>query len=179
MNTGKIGEKDRLTHNQSYKWGSVTLVNSRVDMYDPLPCRFGACLKCLMNWTVASRKQFPGKIILSSKIDYKSAYSQCKLNTNTAIKTCTQLPEEDLAIVALRLTFGGAPGPYEWGVLSECTCDLSIAIMQDAGWDPTSLCALNVHLVPVSLFLDDSIPFAEGKDLIIDVPVDATGTADV
>ena len=51
--------------------------------------------------------------------------------------------------------------------------------MQDAGWDPTSFCALNVHLVPVSLFLDDSIPFAEGKDLIIYVPVDATGTADV
>ena len=51
--------------------------------------------------------------------------------------------------------------------------------MQDAGFDPTSLCAPNGHLVPPPLFLDDSIPFAEGKDLIIDVPVDATGTADV
>ena len=58
-------------------------------------------------------------------------------------------------------------------------CDLSIAIMQDAGWDPTLLYAPNGHLFPHPLFLDDSIPFAEGKDLIIDVPVDATGTADV
>ena len=51
--------------------------------------------------------------------------------------------------------------------------------MQDDGWDPTLLCAPNGHLVPPPLFLDHSIPFAEGKDLIIDVPVDARGTADV
>ena len=68
--------------------------------------------------------------------------------------------EEDLAIVALRLTFGGAPGPYEWEILSESICDFSIAIMQYAGWDQTSLCAPNCHLVPPPLFLDDSIPFA-------------------
>ena len=66
-----------------------------------------------------------------------------------------------LLIDALCLTFGGAPGPYEWEVLSESICDLSIAIMQDAGWDPTSLCDPNGHLAPPPLFLDDSIPFAE------------------
>ena len=74
---------------------------------------------------------------------------------------------------------GGASGPYEWVVLSESICDLSIAIMQDDGWDPALLFAPNSHLVSPPLFLDDSIPFAEGKDLIIDVPVDARGTADV
>ena len=51
--------------------------------------------------------------------------------------------------------------------------------MQDAGWDPTSFFAPNGHLVPPPLFLDDSIPFAEGKDLIIYVTVDARGTSDV
>ena len=51
--------------------------------------------------------------------------------------------------------------------------------MQDAGWNPTSLCAPNFHLVPPPLFLNNSIPFSEGKDLIIDVPVDARGTVDV
>ena len=71
---GIIVEKDRLTHNQSYKWGSGTSVNSRVDRDKLPPCRFGACLKCLMNWTVSARKKFPGKKNLSSKIDYKSAY---------------------------------------------------------------------------------------------------------
>ena len=96
-----------------------------------------------------------------------------------AIQTCTQLPDEDLEIVALRLTFRGAPGPYEWEVLSESICDLTIAIMQDSVWGPTSLCAPNGHLVPLPVFLDDSIPFAEGKDMIIDVMLDARGTADV
>ena len=124
----------------------------------------------------SSKKKIPGKKILSSKVDYKSAYRRCHLNTDTAIQTCIQLPEEDLAIVALRLTFGGAHGPYEWGVLSDSICDLSIAIMQDAGWDPTSLCAPNGHLVPPPLFLDYYITFAEENDLIIDVPLDTRGT---
>ena len=112
---GRIVEKDRFTHDQSYKWGSGTSVNSRVDKGDLLPCRFGTYLKRLMNWTVAARKKFLGKKIMSSKIDYKSAYRRCHLNANTEIRTCTQLPEEDFVIVALCLTFGGAPGPYEWG----------------------------------------------------------------
>ena len=106
------------------------------------------------------KKDISRKKNLSSKIDYKSAYRRCHLNVNKAIQTCNQIPEEDLAIVALRLTFGGAPGPYEWGVFSESICDLSIAIMENTGWDPTSLCAPNGQIVPPSLFLDDSIPFA-------------------
>ena len=72
----------------------------------------------------SSKKEISGKIIISSKIDYKLAYRRCHLNAYTEIQTCTQLPEEELAIVALCLTFGGAPGPYEWGVLSESKCNL-------------------------------------------------------
>ena len=63
-----------------------------------------------------------------------------------------------MEIVALRLAFGGDPQPYEWGVFSEYICDLSTEIMQDAGWDPTSLCAPNSHLVPPALFMDNPIP---------------------
>ena len=63
---------------------------------------------------------------LYSKIDYKSTYRIFLLNAKTAIQTCNQLPEEDMEIVALRLTFGGSPGPYEWGVVLESICDLSI-----------------------------------------------------
>ena len=84
-----------------------------------------------------------------------------------------------MAIVALHLNFVEAPGPYEWGVLSDSICDFSITIMEDADWDPTSLFYPNDHLVLPPLFLHNSIPFAEGKDLIIDVLVDARGTSDV
>ena len=72
--TGQIIGKDRLTHDQSYKWGSETSVNSRVRKEDLLPCRFGACVKRIINWAVAARRKYPGKRILATKIDYKSAY---------------------------------------------------------------------------------------------------------
>ena len=41
------------------------------------------------------------------------------------------------------------------------------------------MCAPNGNIVPPPLFLEDSIAFAEIKYLIIDVPADARGTADV
>ena len=46
---GKIMGKDRLTHNQSYEWGSGTSVNNRVQKEKLLPCKFGACMKRLIN----------------------------------------------------------------------------------------------------------------------------------
>ena len=176
---GMIIEKDRLTHDQSYKWSSGTSVNSRVNKEVLLPCMFGGCIKRIINWAVAARREFPGQRILASKIDYKSAYRRCHLDAKTAIQTCTQLPDEDLAIVALRLTFGGAPGPYEWGVISESVCDLAMAILQDDDWDPMTTHAPNPELVPRRRILGNEIPFAEGKQLIVDVPVDPKGMVDV
>ena len=176
---GMIIEKDRLTHDQSYRWSSGTSVNSRVDKEVLLPCMFGGCIKRIINWAVAARRECPGQRILASKIDYKSAYRRCHLNASTAIQTCTQLPDEGLAIVALRLTFGGAPGPYEWGVISETVCDLAMAILQDNNWDPMNLHAPNQELVPKRKILGEEIPFAEGKQLIVDVPVDPRGMVDV
>ena len=58
---GRVTEKDRLTHDQSYEWSSGSSVNSRVDKGVLLPCRFGACLKRLMNWAVAARRMHPGR----------------------------------------------------------------------------------------------------------------------
>ena len=176
---GRVIEKDRLTHDQSYKWSSGTSVNSRVNKDVLLPCKFGACLKRLMNWAVAARKKYPNRRILASKIDYKSAYRRCHLNAETAIQTCTQLPDENLAIMALRLTFGGSPGPYEWGAISETICDLSMAFLHSDDWDPNELCSPLGSLVPQPKYLPDSVPFAEGLDLIVDIPVDARGTTDV
>ena len=136
---GRTIEKDRLTHDQSYKWGSGTSVNSRFNKDLLLPCKFGACLKRLINWAVATRNKYTNKTILASKIDYKSAYRRCHLNTKVAVQTCTQLPEENLAIMALRLTFGGCACPLEWGAISETICDLAMAFLHSDDWDPISL----------------------------------------
>jgi hypothetical protein len=79
----------------------------------------------------------------------------------------------------LCLSFGGAPGPFEFSVASEILCNLIIAIMHNNDWDPFKLHGKNQHLVPPPEFLDDSIPFAEGLELIVDIPVDPRGTTDV
>ena len=175
----RIVEKDRLTHDQSYKWGSGTSVNSRVDKDLLLPCKFGACLKRLMNWAVAARKKCPDSKKSASKIDYKSAYRRFHLNIEATLQTCTQVPKENFAIMALHLTFGGSPCPYEWGVISESICDLSMALLHSNEWDPNSLKSKLEHLVPQPKFLPDGEPFAKGKDLIVDIPIDPRGTSGV
>ena len=176
---GRIIDKDRLTHDQSYEWTQGLSVNSRVDKSTLLQCRFGHCLNRLINWTVAARKKFPGCPILAQKIDYKSAYKRCHLQADTAIQTCTQLPDDDLALIALRLTFGGSPGPYEWSAISETICDLSMAILQDDDWDPATLHAPNPELVPPPVLLPSDVPFGVGRDLVVDIPVNPKGIVDI
>ena len=45
--------------------------------------------------------------------------------------------------------------------------------------DPSSLKSIIGDLVPQSKFLSDDEPFADGKDLIVEVPVNPRGTSDV
>ena len=72
---------------------------------------------------MAARQQYPNQKILATKIDYKSAYRRGILHSVTALKAETQLPEDTAAIITLRLTFGGALSPFEWGVFSETICN--------------------------------------------------------
>jgi hypothetical protein len=106
------------------------------------------------------------------KIDIKSAYQHCHLNAATAIQTITQLPEEGLAIIMLWLTFGGAPCPFEWNIISESIRDLANAILYDESWDPHSDHAPCQHLVPPINLIDESVPFAKGAEQIVNIPVD-------
>ena len=64
---GKIIEKDRLTHDQSFEWKHGGSVNMRVIKERLLPCMFGKCLSRLINWVIAARRKFPGVPIVSSK----------------------------------------------------------------------------------------------------------------
>ncbi len=136
---GNVVEKDRLTHDQSWKWGSETSVNSRVKDETNLPCIFGHALNRLINKTVALRLKYPNARIFCSKMDYKSAFRRMHLHWLTALRSCIQLPEEDIAIIALRLTFGGQSCPPEWGALSESVCDLTNVLLSDPDWDPDEL----------------------------------------
>ena len=81
------------------------------------------------------------------KDDFKSAYQHLHLHSETAVKVVTQLPELELALMSLQLTFSGAPGPYKWSVISESLCNLMIAIKHNDNWDPLMLFRINQHLV--------------------------------
>ncbi len=142
--TGRIVPKDRLTHDQSYKWSySGTSVNSRVDKGGLLPCVYGGAIRRLVNWAVAARNKYPTTRIYTTKIDFKAAYHRLHLHHQTAVQGCTQIPDLELGLLPLRFTFGGAPCPYEWGVISETICDLATAILHDNTWDPDNLQAPN------------------------------------
>ena len=85
----------------------------------------------LLCWIVAARKKIPKAPIALQKIDIKSAYQQCHLNTITAMQTITQLPNKKLGIIMLHLTFGGTPCLFEWNILSESIRDLANKILFD------------------------------------------------
>jgi hypothetical protein len=133
----------------------------------------------LLCWIVAARRKFPNRPIALKKIDIKSAYRRCHLNTITAMQTITQLPEDELGIIMLRLTFGGAPCLFEWNIISESIRGLANEILFDENRDPLEIHARCQHLMPAMKLLDDSIAYAEGRELIVDIPVDARGTGDV
>jgi hypothetical protein len=68
---GEIIPKDKLMHDQSWKWQSETSVNSRVEKVKLMPCYCGRAIKRLINWAVATRRKYPSKRILATKLDIK------------------------------------------------------------------------------------------------------------
>ena len=65
---------------------------------------------------------------MAKKDNVKLAYRRMHLSWDTATQTVTQIPDLRLALMMLRLSFGGAPGPFEFSVASEMLCDLINAI---------------------------------------------------
>ena len=98
--------KDRLAHDQSYKWGSEISVNSRVDEELLLPCKFGACLKRLMNWAVVARKRYPNRRIVASKIDY--------ISLQTVSFECGGSSSNLHSIARRKLDHHGPPAYFWW-----------------------------------------------------------------
>ena len=95
------------------------------------------------------------------------------------MQTITELPDDELGIIMLRQTFGGASCPFEWNIISESIRNLANNILFDKLWDPSTVHAPCQHLVPEMRLMDDSILFTKGEKLIVDIPVDARGTGDV
>jgi hypothetical protein len=96
-----------------------------------------------------------------------------------ALQTATQLPEDDLAIITLQLTFGSAPCPFKWGIMSELIFDLENDLLKCKELDPLTLHASVQADIPTQEYLDNNIPFAMERELIVNVPVNPRGYADI
>jgi hypothetical protein len=158
---------------------SGTSVNSCVDKKQLLPCVYRGVMQRLVNWMVATRNKYPQTMIYSTKIDFKAAFRRLHLNSSTAVQCCTQIPELEIGLMTLCLTFGGAPCPFEWGVISELTCDLATTILLNENWDPNKLHAPNQDEFPEPRFFHDNTPFGEGRELIVEVEVNKFGIHDI
>jgi hypothetical protein len=90
-----------------------------------------------------------------------------------------QLPEDNLTITTLQPTFGGAPCPFKWGIMSELICNLANELLKCKEWDPLTLQALVQADISTREYLDDKVSFATGRELIVNVPVNPQGYADV
>jgi hypothetical protein len=113
------------------------------------------------------------------KINVNSAYWRCHLNSATAVQTITQLPEDNLCILMLWLTFGGTPCPFEWNIFLESIRDLADAILHDNSWDPATLHAQCQELVPPLHLLNNAAPFAVGLEQVVHIPIDPRGTSHI
>jgi hypothetical protein len=170
---GEIVDKLRVTHDQSFNpvKGTRRSVNDRVQRDLLTPCMFGRALLRHIHQIVALRNRHPTEIILQSKVDWKSAYR--RLHNAPATAVAAMVLVGNFLLVALRLTFGGAPNPSRWSDLSEIACDLSNDLARNPGWDP------DVHLSPHSTKLPaepilepPDVPLAIGKPLSVPLPID-------
>jgi hypothetical protein len=185
---GKSTDKWRLTHDQSFKFQSGTSVNSRVDKERLARCLYGTALRRFIHAILIYRSKFPTAPLLMAKFDLKSAYRRAHFSgisalqsiaTSHGLRVNSTSPDEELAYVSLRFTFGGSPNPSEFSVLSEMIADLANVLIQDPGWSPRELHSPFVSLTENKPSLEPSnVPFAKSRQLLVDWELNNLGATE-
>jgi hypothetical protein len=174
---GSIIPKYRLTHDQSFPGPSGLSVNLRVQKDVLPPIMYSYVLSRLIHYIVHKRRAHPTAKIYLCKVDLDSAYRRCSLSSSTAMESLTIYA--GLLIVALRMTFGGAPCPNLWGVISETIADIGNTILLSSLWDHNSLFDPLSSQIELPLPLPDEIKFALAEELAVSLPENPAGYIDV
>lgn len=179
--TGKIIEKDRLTHDQSWVYSSgAPSMNDRVREVELTPVQFGRTSLRMIHYIVATRRRHPNTKLFMNKFDFKSAYRrEHVLNWSMAIQTITQMITAAVAFINLRLTFGGKACPSVWCDLAEPTTDLANDLLSCSSWNPSEIHSPLQEKIPPPKSLPDSIPFGPGLEMIVDIPAEDQGKCDI
>jgi hypothetical protein len=167
--TGRVIEKDRLTHDHSYDYFLNSSINSRCDLDLHEPCMFGRAMSRLIHWIVYLRGKYPNLRIFITKTDWKAAYRRGHLNIATAIQCATQT--EEFLLIPLRMTFGGAPCPAEWSAISDTGSDIATDIANTPDWNAHELVSPHQsRLPPVPDCDPDRPPPQAASELLFDFP---------
>ena len=77
------------------------------------------------------------------------------------------------------MPFGGAPCPSEFALAADLMADTINDLLSDKNWDHKTVYSDIIHELPNPIPLDDNIPFAEAKDLSVEIPIEDCGKTDV
>ena len=123
---------------------------------------YGHALLRLIHYIVACREKYPNKRILLSKFDLKPTYRRCHMNYDTTIQSITQDPTLDIVMLILRLTFGGAANPNNFGLISETIYDLANHLLSNSKWDYNKYISPIQDKVPPIESPTEYSPFGKG-----------------
>jgi hypothetical protein len=169
---GEKALKYRMTHDQSFPGPSGLLVNKRVKTERLPPYMYSFVLSQIIHYIEATCKCFPFTKIYICKFAIDATYWQCHLAHDTATECLTI--HDDIAFMALRLTFGGAP----W-LISDTMIDISNMLINNEHWNHNSLFDPISENIVAPLDLPESIPFTQAQELMIKLPENDLGYADI
>ena len=179
---GEFIDKLRITHDLSFP-GKISneSVNSRSIPDDLEPCMFGHALLRIIHYIVNLRKRHPQKKIWVRKEDIKSAYRRMHLSSESAFTSAVRIKIKEIwyILLSIRLPFGGATCPSEFCLLSDMLADLINDLLTCKTWDHTIVKSDYTTKIPPAVDLDPSIPFAQARELIVDLPIEDEGKTDV
>jgi len=167
---GNIVDKYRLTHDMTFEMSEKgqNSVNNRVIPTNLTPCRYGQALLRVCHKIVFLRHNHPNEKILLTKVDWKSAYRRLHLHVDTAAQSMVSI--DGMLLMALRMTFGGAPNPSQWSDITEPACDLANDLCRRPDWSPAEFQSPHHKLLQKAVdndrALDQSTPFQPAKNVI-------------
>jgi hypothetical protein len=91
---GEVTTKDRLTHDQTFEFGTEKSLNNRVRMDIVNPVVFGWCLSRILHYIVDLRRRHPSTKIFLAKTDWNRAFRRGHLSApDAAASSCLETPE--------------------------------------------------------------------------------------
>ena len=100
---GKIGVKNRLIHDCSFKMESGHSINDQHINEVPDECHYGQCLRRPLHMLHRLRYEYPDKKIFICKYDLDAAYRRLHVHPDHAVRATTMV--QKLGYLLLRLPF--------------------------------------------------------------------------